>query len=69
MLSEDKNYEQIQLEKKLDELTKKLDQVTSKLDHLERQTYQNRGSIGHNIWVLIPVTAIIMWGLREIFAR
>ncbi|MBP0725267.1 hypothetical protein J5Y03_08700 [Bacillus sp. RG28] len=66
---EDKNYEQMHLEKKIDELTKKLDEVTSKLDHLERRTYQNRGSIGNSIWVLVPVTAIIMWGLREIFAR
>jgi len=67
MMSEEKNYDQLQLEKKLEELSEKLDKVTNKLDHLERHS-GNGEPIRNWIWALIPITAIVMWGLREIFS-
>lgn len=52
--------QQYELEKKLDELNKKLDILESKLN-------RKPSTFGQNVWVLIPVTAIIMWGLTNIF--
>ncbi|WP_338777719.1 hypothetical protein [Metabacillus sp. FJAT-52054] len=50
---------QDELEKKIDELNKKIERLESKL--------QQPHNIGSNIWVLVPVAAIIMWGLTKIF--
>jgi tetrahydromethanopterin S-methyltransferase subunit G len=58
MTMTEEKTEQYELEKKLDELSKKLDNLESKV---------NRPStFGQNVWVLIPVAAIIMWGLTNI---
>ncbi|KAB7707143.1 hypothetical protein F9802_09040 [Bacillus aerolatus] len=59
MMEEEKNLERLELERKLDEVIKRL-------DHIERQNHDGNGLLGRNIWVLVPVTAIIMWGLQGI---
>ncbi|MGX2958575.1 hypothetical protein JNUCC23_04740 [Peribacillus sp. JNUCC 23] len=52
-------------EKNLD-LEHKLDEVIKRLDQMEKQN-QNHGSMfGHNVWVLVPIVAIVMWGLQRI---
>ncbi|MGE8080207.1 hypothetical protein [Peribacillus loiseleuriae] len=56
MMEEEKNLD---LENKLDEVIKRLDQI-------EKQNQNHRGTFGHNVWVLVPVVAIIMWGLQRI---
>ncbi|MBS2970101.1 hypothetical protein J9317_15120 [Metabacillus sp. KIGAM252] len=45
--------------KKIDELNKKIERLESKL--------QQPSSTGSNILVLVPVAAIITWGLTKIF--
>ncbi|WP_257962368.1 hypothetical protein [Bacillus sp. UMB0893] len=56
----DEKTQQYDLEKKLDELNKKLDSLESKMN-------RKPSTFGQNVWVLIPVAAIIMWGLANIF--
>lgn len=52
-------------EKNLD-LEHKLDEVIKRLDQMEKKN-QNHGSMfGHNVWVLVPIVAIVMWGLQRI---
>ncbi|MGG4488273.1 hypothetical protein [Metabacillus idriensis] len=51
---------QYELEKRVEELSKKLERLEAK---------STRSSIfGPDIWVLIPVAAIVMWGLSNIFS-
>ncbi|MBA9028117.1 MULTISPECIES: hypothetical protein [Bacillaceae] len=54
-------------EKKLD-LDRKLDEVIKRLDQMEKHNQnQNHGrTFGHNVWVLVPIVAIVMWGLQRI---
>ncbi|MFY4776518.1 hypothetical protein [Metabacillus sp. RGM 3146] len=49
-----------------DALEKKIDELSKKIDHLESKLHQPH-SFGANVWVLVPVAAIIMWGLNNIF--
>lgn len=56
MLEEEKNLE----------LGRKLDEVIKRLDQMEKQNQNHGSTFGHNVWVLVPVVAIIMWGLQRI---
>ncbi|GGE35818.1 hypothetical protein GCM10011391_13240 [Pullulanibacillus camelliae] len=44
--------------------------LNKRLNHIEQLLKQHNAakqSSGHNVWVLVPVVAIIMWGLTQIF--
>ncbi|MCL1631029.1 hypothetical protein M3N64_03595 [Sporolactobacillus sp. CPB3-1] len=47
--------------------------IEARLDTLEQRLndshvqQQHRPLIGSNVWVLVPLAAIIMWGLRGLF--
>ncbi len=60
------DYENEKLEKKIDELSSRLDQMERKVGQTDHASYKE--GLGRNIWVLVPVVAIIMWGLKSIFA-
>ncbi|WP_158598370.1 hypothetical protein [Falsibacillus albus] len=51
----------------LSRLEAKMDEIIKRLDHLEKQKQNVSIFAGQNIWVLVPVAAIIMWGLQRIF--
>lgn len=49
----------------------KLKVIESRLDTIEKQlkalkSEQHRPLIGSNVWVLVPIVAIVMWGLQNI---
>ncbi|WP_158538315.1 hypothetical protein [Falsibacillus pallidus] len=44
----------------------KLDEILTRLDRLEKQG-QRHAPKSSGVWVLVPVVAIIMWGLQNIF--
>jgi len=49
------------LHEEISQLNKRLDSIESKLNN------KPRNSLGDNVWVLVPVAAIIIWGLTNIF--
>ncbi|MCM3594805.1 hypothetical protein M4D55_03245 [Metabacillus idriensis] len=49
------------------ELEKRVEELSKKLEKLEAKSTQ-RSIFGPDIWVLIPVAAIVMWGLSNIFS-
>ncbi|QHE52649.1 hypothetical protein [Pontibacillus sp. HMF3514] len=49
------------LHEEISQLNKRLDSIECKLNN------KPRNSLGDNIWVLVPVAAIIMWGLTNIY--
>lgn len=58
---ENMNETHKRLQEEISQLNKRLDSIESKLND------KTRHSLGNNIWVLVPVAAIIMWGLTNIF--
>lgn len=56
-------------EEKWAELEEKVNTIDTRLKDLEEQSKEKRPVIGGNIWVLVPVAAIVMWGLQQIFNR
>ncbi|MCO7174525.1 hypothetical protein ACFP7A_03550 [Sporolactobacillus kofuensis] len=52
-------------EERLKEIEQRLNAMDRQLQAL--QAAHHRPLIGSNIWVLVPVIAIIMWGLKGIF--
>ncbi|WKB36486.1 hypothetical protein QS257_05115 [Terrilactibacillus sp. S3-3] len=48
-------------------LEEKMKDIDTRLKNLEERSKEKRPLIGGNIWVLVPVVAIIMWGLQRIF--
>lgn len=49
-----------------DELEKKVEELSRKLDYLEAKNTKH-STLGPSMWILIPVAAIVMWGLTNIF--
>jgi hypothetical protein len=49
-----------------DELEKKVEVLSRKLEYLESKNTKPN-TLGPNMWILIPVAAIVMWGLTNIF--
>ncbi|MFC7393421.1 hypothetical protein [Scopulibacillus cellulosilyticus] len=57
-------------EKKIDEIQKKLDDIEKHLKKIESRidtSSDHRPIFGNNVWVLVPVACIVMWGLSQIF--
>lgn len=53
-------------EESLSRIEKKLDAIDRRLEKLESAHHEHRTLFGPNVWVLVPVAAIIMWGLQGI---
>jgi hypothetical protein len=53
-------------EESLNRIEKKLDEMNQRLENLETAPQGHRSLFGPNVWVLVPVVAIIMWGLKDI---
>ncbi|MFY0759554.1 hypothetical protein AB1K32_11795 [Metabacillus dongyingensis] len=49
-----------------DELEKKVEELSRKLEYIELKNTKH-STLGPNMWILIPVAAIVMWGLTNIF--
>jgi hypothetical protein len=49
-----------------EQLENEIKELKEKVENLERRV-QKRPSLGSAVWVLVPVVAIIMWGLTTIF--
>lgn len=56
-------------DEKWTEIMKKLDSIDSRLKNLESRHSEKRSLFGPNVWVLVPVVAIVMWGLQSVFQR
>jgi hypothetical protein len=48
-------------------MEQKLEEISQRLKKLETAHDEHRSLFGPNVWVLVPVVAIIMWGLQGIF--
>ncbi|WP_018962082.1 hypothetical protein [Sporolactobacillus vineae] len=55
-------------EEPLNRIEKKLDALDQRLEKLESADHDHRSLFGPNVWVLVPVVAIIMWGLKGILS-
>jgi predicted nucleic acid-binding Zn-ribbon protein len=50
-----------------EQLENEIKALKEKVEKLERRVQEKRPSLGSAVWVLVPVVAIIMWGLTTIF--
>ncbi|MGV3488322.1 MAG: hypothetical protein ACO1OC_07010 [Tuberibacillus sp.] len=51
----------------LEKLENEIKVLQRKIDDLERVVREKRKYSSSSVWVLVPVAAIVMWGLTTIF--
>ncbi|HAO5825084.1 TPA: hypothetical protein IQO88_002257 [Listeria monocytogenes] len=62
---EERLYE---LEDKVQDLELEVHDLRDRIQLLEDKPAARSGLLGHNVWVLIPLVAIISWMIVEIFS-
>ena len=64
----DKNEREVSMEDQplLEKLIKEIETMQRKVEELESMVHEKSRS-SSSVWVLVPVAAIVMWGLTQIF--
>lgn len=55
------------MEDQLNKISHDMELLQRKVDELERVMREKNKYSSSSVWVLVPVAAIVMWGLTQIF--